>query len=470
MLSHSEQESFNIDCLLAKLTQCLEAQPDKVDLRSYVEAYDELYKLFMALGTLFGFVASDVRDKCDILKKYLTEVEHYSSVEGMIEYEMAEDLITADATNGCRTLLRLHRAMPFVARFLERVHAAGENDALKKHGKEAYDQTLAQYHPWLIRKAVGLAVYSLPTRKNLLNIIAGETSERHEYVAGVAPTVVSRLDAVFEKVQVLYSEKSLLDLPWNPFTFVSDQRMTMDGDNDSPPISDQEKVRIASDFIQHAPPGEFNEVFNDVRILINNDALLKEGVSASIAQYNKEQLIPVKVQDAEIPSLISDYNDIGGGRFYDPRSKLSFKVDHLRKEAMDFQGWSADSKVESWRAALEEEMTSYVGDHYRGMVSGGAFGPSALIMDQDVAKKLKFVAYCACMCIIMKTDEIQSAQELTRIICDAENKYQSAIVENYHTMSDTTFKALRRQLPVTRTKIDWNKILSYSIGKELNRQ
>lgn len=71
---------------------------------------------------------------------------------------------------------------------------------------------------------------------------------------------------------------------------------------------------------------------------------------------------------------------------------------------------------------------------------------------------------------LFSQSEAETAKALVKLMRDAEGEYQAALSGDYLVMSDTTFKALRRVLPITRSKIDWNKITGYQIGQALKTE
>jgi F-actin capping protein alpha subunit len=51
-----------------------------------------------------------------------------------------------------------------------------------------------------------------------------------------------------------------------------------------------------------------------------------------------------------------------------------------------------------------------------------------------------------------------SASKILALIEDEEGKYQTSLNDTYHEMGEKTFKGLRRALPLTRQKLDWDKV------------
>jgi len=60
-----------------------------------------------------------------------------------------------------------------------------------------------------------------------------------------------------------------------------------------------------------------------------------------------------------------------------------------------------------------------------------------------------------------------SASDVTRSIAQLERKWQEEINRAFGNLSEGAFKGLRRQLPVTRQKIEWEKISGYRLGQDI---
>jgi len=282
-------------------------------------------------------------------------------------------------------------------------------------------------------------------------------------------------------------------------------------DTEDQVISDEEKASIVHGFINHAPPGEVDDVIRDSRILLNDDQTFKEGIVEALSKYQQSQFMPVNVDD-NTPVLLTTHGNVDNGRFVDPATGKSFRYDFSKKTCVDVEesGYEC-GEAEAWRKEIESAIKDYVKEHYPAGVSsvyGKQDGDDILITaciedhkyspenfwngkwrsewkitisggNASVTGVLKtqvhyyedgnvqLVSQRDCKDEVSATNEKQLAEAVKKLVEKFEHEYQAGVFDNYNTMSTTTFKALRRQLPVTRTKIDWNKILGYQIGKEI---
>jgi len=208
---------FSLDKLTQHFIKC--SSTPGLSLSSYIAGYREVYKFLQLLGTVFGWVGSDVWAKIVVLQKYLDgeEKDKYVNIKVMIDHEVEINLIKTkkkDDPSGTRTLLRLHRALEYIILFLHKLEEIKDDDLCSVINIQAYEVTLMKYHPWVVQKAAKLAMKLLPTKKGLILKVHPEGSpEGIQKTIEDFPKAVTAMRAAFDSLQMFYKEKDLLDIP-----------------------------------------------------------------------------------------------------------------------------------------------------------------------------------------------------------------------------------------------------------------
>ncbi|KAK3603490.1 hypothetical protein CHS0354_030332 [Potamilus streckersoni] len=211
-MAATDAEHFDLQ-KLHNLYATSKAEEGLIEMDPYIASYNELTKLFKILGSVFGFIVSDVVEKVGILQEYRKSdvADNYKTVQGMLQFEVdTKNTNTKHKPSASRTLLRLHRALAFVADFMKEIQAAEEGSKLSSIAATSYDRTLAKHHPWIVRKGVHLAVYTLPTRKHLLEKMKVENNKKTEELLG---KVAESGKKIFDVVEDLYTKHDLHSLP-----------------------------------------------------------------------------------------------------------------------------------------------------------------------------------------------------------------------------------------------------------------
>ncbi|KAK9474531.1 F-actin-capping protein subunit alpha [Dipodascopsis tothii] len=261
-------------------------------------------------------------------------------------------------------------------------------------------------------------------------------------------------------------------------------------------MSTEARIEAAKAFLLDAPPGEATEVFEDIKAVVDNEAAIVEGVQAAFEQYNTEQFATVKLEGVGRQVVVSPYNALGTSRFYDAEAGVAFEIDHQTLAVTGTEPYERD--VAESTTALAADVAGYVAEHFDEPSAYGVFeqgdGSVAVVIVASkfspgnywngrwrssyvvrdgavagtVAVDVHYFEDGNVRLTTTKAVDVAAAGNAGRAIAAAERAYQEELNRAFGGLSDGAFKGLRRQLPVTRSKIEWGKAIgSYRLGQDI---
>ncbi|KAJ5205150.1 WASH complex F-actin capping protein alpha subunit [Penicillium cf. griseofulvum] len=265
-------------------------------------------------------------------------------------------------------------------------------------------------------------------------------------------------------------------------------------------------VELASSFIEGAPPGELADVVADVQALTSDGEDIIPSLLPAFKRYNETQLATVKLPGSSQEVIVSQFNELEDNRYFDPESQTSFEVNHTTQTASAAQSYP----LESENADLIKSLLKSFGAHAREHYPNCSYGIYPIENDSAVAIVLvsnryspnnfwngRFraiyqlpvssssstltgnihvdVHYYEDGNVALNTTKpinisipSVSAESIVSRIATAERDYQEALNRAFVQTSEGVFKGLRRQLPITRQKVEWEKVGGYRLGQDIS--
>ncbi|XP_032432044.1 glycolipid transfer protein domain-containing protein 2 [Xiphophorus hellerii] len=239
-------QNFQVSVLVSHLLAA-RAYTSDVLLQPYLSSWDELVKFMESLGPMVSLISQEIETKTAIIrqlallsekspeaelvpdmhsgnaansqtvvKKFAGDSQGaYHSVRSMIWTELNRGTVDfhRQTDSGCRTLLRLHRALLWLKLFLQKLAETPTAGRLRSPSdlcREAYQNTLSHHHTWFVRRAAELAFIALPERGFFFRLVCVQNQEE---LSVVLTRVVNAIGEIYDRTQKALEENGMLDLP-----------------------------------------------------------------------------------------------------------------------------------------------------------------------------------------------------------------------------------------------------------------
>ncbi|KAK3381352.1 putative F-actin-capping protein [Podospora didyma] len=237
-------------------------------------------------------------------------------------------------------------------------------------------------------------------------------------------------------------------------------------------------------------------------LTISTPSLVSE-LGPAFQKYNEEQFATVKLPGSSQQVIVSSHSSLGNGRYFDVESSSSFAFDHATQKASAVQSYVLEGEQADLVKSTLKGLSTYVKEHFSNAAYGVypiendtkiaaiivankyspnnfwngrwrslyIFSPSSGTLEGSVKVDVHYYEDGNVRLLTNKPVGVFASSGtgagIAREISVGEKKYQEELNRSFTSLSEGAFKALRRQLPVTRQKIEWDKVASYKLGQDI---